>query len=217
MKRKIHKIRKDVLTKYYIMERRKIEDIAKLFNIGKTSVRRLITKFKLNRPRSYRIPLYKMKAYKNGNDIFVEIKELVLILDYKDYNRICDMPVFLQGSCKYPTTLLNNKKIILSRFIMNYNGNLFIDHIDGNIMNNRRSNLRIATYMENNANAKKRKNTTSKYKGVSQYIKGQWQAYIHKNKKRYTLGFFNTEKEAAQAYNTKAVELFGEFARLNEL
>lgn len=61
---------------------------------------------------------------------------------------------------------------------------------------------------------------TSKFKGVS-YYKGnstnRWIAYISKNKKKHHLGYFPTEIEAAKAYNEKAKELHGEFAKLNKI
>ena len=88
---------------------------------------------------------------------------------------------------------------------------MFIDHIDGNKANNRLSNLRLATCSQNTCNQKKSKRkTTSQYKGV--YRRGnRWGAYC--NNKR--IGSFSTEAEAAIAYNTKAVELYGEYACLN--
>jgi hypothetical protein len=60
--------------------------------------------------------------------------------------------------------------------------------------------------------------TTSKYTGVHYYKdRGKWQAYINKDKKRYSLGYFKDESEAAKAYNIKAIELFGFSAKLNFL
>lgn len=94
-----------------------------------------------------------------------------------------------------------------------------IDHIDRNPFNNQRSNLRIATQAENSRNKKKKSSVShSKYKGVSwNRIAGKWQVGISCNGKKIHVGLFGSEIEAARAYNKKAIELFGDFAALNEL
>lgn len=88
------------------------------------------------------------------------------------------------------------------------------DHIDGNPLNNCRDNLRLATISENNANARRRSDNQSGYKGVRWDEKtGTWRARIGLNGKRFSLGYFDTPEEAHAAYCTAARELFGEFAR----
>jgi len=106
-------------------------------------------------------------------------------------------------------------RIIAEAFLNNYSEELSVDHIDGNKKNNHISNLRMATKAENlQAFQKKRKNCTSKYKGV--YLRrNKWTAQITHDYKNYHLGSHNTEEEAALTYNKKAIELgFGE-ERLN--
>jgi hypothetical protein len=93
---------------------------------------------------------------------------------------------------------------------------LNVDHIDRNKLNNQVTNLRYATQSQNMMNRTKSQNTTSKYKGVNFHKKSQkWVAQIQLNNKNLHLGLFNSEEVAAEAYNTKAIELFGEFANLN--
>lgn len=100
-----------------------------------------------------------------------------------------------------------------------------VDHINGDKLDNRRSNLRLATKSDNEANKKKRrtqggKAPSSKYKGVSKDQDGRkkcWRAIASREGKSYRLGSFYSEEEAARAYNVKALELFGEFALLNEI
>lgn len=93
-----------------------------------------------------------------------------------------------------------------------------IDHIDGNKLNNHISNLRAANQSENIANSRSRKNSTSKYKGVSKTRSGSnWIARIAKDGKQIWLGSFLNEKEAAKAYNEAAIKYFGEFAYLNKI
>ena len=120
----------------------------------------------------------------------------------------------------YRDSANNKRRMRLHRLIMGVvdTPEVFIDHIDGNGCNNQKSNLRICTCLENAWNVKPRKNTSSKYKGVYYHSQSRkWQARINKNKKAYYLGLFETEEAAAEAYNNAATELFGEFARLNEI
>ena len=94
----------------------------------------------------------------------------------------------------------------------------YIDHKDGNGLNNRRDNLRPCTNSQNLANTKPQEGRASKYKGVS-FCKSRpnspWRAWICVNYKRMYLGSFLTEQEAALHYNIAADHYFGEFAYLN--
>ena len=99
--------------------------------------------------------------------------------------------------------------------IMNALEGMVVDHIDGNGTNNRRTNLRLCTRAQNLYNSRPRA-SRSQYKGV-RFDKrtGKWIAEItHRGRKHY-LGAFDNEIEAAQAYDRKAGELFGPYARLN--
>lgn len=94
-----------------------------------------------------------------------------------------------------------------------------IDHRNHIKTDNRIENLRACDRTHNNGNLRKRKGKhSSTYKGVS-YHKGasKWVAQISKSKTHYHLGLFATQEEAAVAYNKKALELYGEFAALNEV
>ena len=93
-----------------------------------------------------------------------------------------------------------------------------IDHVNGDGLDNRRCNLRIATRSQNQMNRKPKRGASSRYKGVfwSDDHK-KWQSAAQLNKERYHLGFYNGEEEAAKAYNVFAAQHFGEYARLNEV
>jgi hypothetical protein len=94
---------------------------------------------------------------------------------------------------------------------------VFVDHINHNGLDNRRSNLRICTAQQNNMNAKKRKGLW-KYKGVAFDSRSNyWYARIRHNNKLIHIGTFQTIEDAAYAYNQKAVQLFGQFACLNDI
>lgn len=88
-----------------------------------------------------------------------------------------------------------------------------VDHIDGNGLNNRRSNLRLASHRQNLWNQRMRKDNTAGFKGITAYGTNKWRAQIRSNGKRLHLGTFDTPEEAHEAYCTAARELFGEFAR----
>ena len=89
------------------------------------------------------------------------------------------------------------------------------DHINGNGLDNRRSNLRLANRAQNSFNRKLNKNNKSGFKGVRRSPSGRWRAEVRFKGKTLHLGHFNTVERAAQAYDSIAIELFGEFARLN--
>lgn len=94
-----------------------------------------------------------------------------------------------------------------------------VDHIDGNVRNNRRSNLRVTTDGLNKVNSRDL-NRSGQYRGVYRDERGrnkQYMAYITKDGKRKTIGYFMTPEEAARARDEAAKSNFGEFARLNNV
>jgi len=87
-----------------------------------------------------------------------------------------------------------------------------VDHIDGNVLNNDISNLRLATHAQNLRNRKKWKNTTSRYKGVYFCPKRKyWVSQIRYQGKTIYIGQFYTELEAHLAWVDRTKELYGEF------
>jgi len=100
---------------------------------------------------------------------------------------------------------------------------VYVDHIDHDTKNNRRSNLRIATKEQSTHNRRVRthwrgKPLDSAYKGVFLCkTTGRWRARIVIDKKNVSLGVFDTEKLAALAYNEAAIQHHGEFACLNSV
>ncbi len=105
----------------------------------------------------------------------------------------------------------------LHRVIMGVDGEYVVDHINGDTLDNRKENLRIATQKQNSYNRKSK----ARYKGIKllngSYRAKPYQARITQDGKEISLGCYKTEEEAAEAYNTKAIELFGEFASLNDI
>lgn len=89
-----------------------------------------------------------------------------------------------------------------------------VDHIYGDTLDNRRSQIRLATHSQNAINRYMRSDNTSGFKGVSWDKKqNKWRAQIMKFGKRHTLGRRDTAEEAYSLYCDAAIELYGEFAR----
>lgn len=91
-----------------------------------------------------------------------------------------------------------------------------IDHRDGNGLNNQKFNLRECTSQQNQFNKRKARVGKSQYKGVFRYGSGKkWKAQIRHGYKSIHIGCYETQLAAAQAYDAKANELFGDFALPN--
>ena len=91
------------------------------------------------------------------------------------------------------------------------------DHKNNQPLDNRKENLRLCTNQENAFNSSKPRNNTSGAKGVSWNKRDRkYEAYISCGKRR-NLGMFTDLIEAAKAYNAAALELFGEFAKINDI
>ncbi len=108
-------------------------------------------------------------------------------------------------------------KFFMHREIMNAPEGKDIDHINGDKLDNRKPNLRICTRSQNMANMR-RSRGASQYKGVIwDNSRQRWQARITVNYKGIYLGRFDSETEAARAYNVAALHYFGSYASLNEI
>ena len=121
-------------------------------------------------------------------------------------------------SSGYACARISGKLQLMHRYLLNAKSNEIIDHINGNKLDNRKLNLRYSNPLNNAHNKTKLENTTSKYIGVHFYkSRNKYVSALTKAGKKYHLGYFETEKEAALAYNTKAIKLYGEYANLNDL
>lgn len=143
-------------------------------------------------------------------------KGKVAIVDVEDYEWLSEHKWWTstKSSGFYACRQENNAKIYMHRIIIKAPQGLFVDHIDRNGLNNRRSNLRLCTISQNIRN-RRSKIGTSKYKGVYWDKKcNKWRAAIFL-REHTNLGLFDNEVDAAKAYDRKADELFGEFAYLN--
>lgn len=112
-------------------------------------------------------------------------------------------------------------RFYMHREILKPEKGLFVDHVDHNTLNNQRTNLRICTRSQNNQNSRKpvtRKTPSSKYKGVIwNRFTGCWRTNITIDSAVILVGNFDSEIDAAVAYNVAALKYHGEYAKLNEI
>lgn len=145
-----------------------------------------------------------------------------VLIDEEDYGLISQYTwhPFQGGHTWYAVSYVNRcgirQKFRMHRVLLNAPAKLQVDHINGNGLDNRRSNIRLATKVQNGWNRGKRAHSTSCFKGVTHRSdSGKWSAKIQQNNVVYRLGVFETEVEAARVYDDTARKLFGEYARLN--
>jgi hypothetical protein len=152
--------------------------------------------------------------------IYYKKTPFTVLIDDEDYGIIKNYKWYINKKRSIcAKKRINNKTYtyFIHRLITNCPCEKEVDHKDHNIFNNQKSNLRICNHQQNLFNNSIRSDNKSGYKGV--YFKkdhNKWQAEIMNNKKRFNLGYFKTAKEAAIEYNKKALELFGEFAYINQ-
>lgn len=134
--------------------------------------------------------------------------------------------------CKWHCNLLNGKYyagtcikiggkwtiISMHRYIMKPKKVVYVDHINGDSLDNRKENLRYCTKAENNMNRLKNLNNTSGYKGVIwNKLAKKWQSQIKYDNKLLYIGVYSNIIDAAKAYNEAAIKYHGEFANLNKI
>lgn len=144
------------------------------------------------------------------------------IVDDEDFNLInsfawsyCVLSDRPYAITTLPKNHAGRRQMLMHQMIMGISDGMDIDHIDGNGLNNSRSNLRVCTRAQNLRNSSARKQR--KYKGVQRVVGGKYIAKICFNGLHIHLGTFETEIEAAMAYNQAAKEYHGDFARLNDI
>ena len=140
------------------------------------------------------------------------------IVDDNDYDLVakCFWSVtsggYVSGSIK---TNIGRRQIRIHRLITGAPPHMDVDHINGDKLDNRRSNLRVCTTSQNSANQGVRSNNTSGYKGVYRSDEGYWRAQITVRRVKLNLGTYRTKTEAARAYDAACLKHFGEYARPN--
>lgn len=135
-------------------------------------------------------------------------------VDAGDYEWLSRWQWSMRGG--YAARMEKRTPIYMHRAIANPPEGMIVDHKNRNKLDNTRDNLRVCTQQQNAGNRSKRRGTHSRFAGVGfnkQY--GKHFAAVNARGERFFLGYFANEVEAARAHDAKAVELYGEFARLN--
>lgn len=154
----------------------------------------------------------------------MQIGEYTIQIDDDDYEKISQFywhynaskiggPYF-RGWVKIDDGI--RKHVYLHRYIMDAPRDKHVDHINGNTLDNRKSNLRLCSQLDNTHNAKVSKRNTTGYKGVT-YNKRErkYKAQICLDWKHIHIGTYSTAEEAYAAYCKAAVDYYGKFARLS--
>lgn len=150
----------------------------------------------------------------------------IALIDDRDYERVSNLKwnatITTRGQVYATCTQRIGKgrkgkkvNIKMHRFVLGITDRrVEVDHIDGDALNNQKSNLRRCSHQQNMANMRQHRDASSRFKGVSFHkASGLWRATIQKRH----LGYFKSDQEAALAYNTAARKTFGRYARLNRV
>ena len=155
------------------------------------------------------------------HDGVVEIKRSkgIILMDREDFDQLKgSVRLAFRGGYLRPLIEYWNggakDAVCLYAVIMGRRKGMVVDHINGDRLDNRRCNLRFATRQQNAWNARKYRHSTSSFKGVRPSGK-RWRAVIYEDNRQINLGHYETEIEAALAYDCAARERRGEFATLN--
>jgi hypothetical protein len=150
-------------------------------------------------------------------------KGLVAEVSDEDFDRLSAHKWYLAGCAPrmyaqtdVPVGEGRRARVRMHRMILGAPDGMDVDHINGDPLDNRRENLRLASRSQNIANAKGHADAASRFKGVSWHRRNcAWEARICVRGVKRRIGTFKDEIEAARAYDRAAQAAFGEFARVN--
>jgi hypothetical protein len=158
-------------------------------------------------------------------EVFLPLSRgLVAVIDFDDFERVGRVKWYAQTTNCGAVYAARNRPsgskprlMLLHREVMHCPQNRQVDHVNGDTLDNRKSNLRKATDSQNKTGFRRSKTgTSSKFRGVCWYKRDAlWQARLSKERTIIFLGRFLNEEDAARAYDAAAIKHFGEFACLN--
>lgn len=140
-------------------------------------------------------------------------------IDYERVNKLSWYAAFAHKNDAFPRAVsqIKQKRIYLHRFILNASPDSIVDHVDGNPLNNKKSNLRFCNKSGNALNAGARKRNKTGYRGIYKTPLSKKNPYIARitiEKKLYHIGCFPTLESAIAAYNKFLLESNNPFIRL---
>lgn len=149
-----------------------------------------------------------------GKTALVDAKDYDRLARYKWHATECKPGLWYAARQSRGRYVYMHHEVVGAILGKSYDG--IVDHISGDGLDNRRQNLRPATPLENRMNARKRSDSRWPYKGIRWRADcGRWQARITLRGRERSLGLYDRPEDAARAYDTAAIELFGKFAKLN--
>lgn len=160
--------------------------------------------------------ILKIKSKRHGiQHVIIDREDLVLIKKYT-WRITKGRTTFYVIAYNKKNVFGSSKTIKIGHVILGHPSKIVIDHANCNGLDNRKRNLRVATYTQNGANRRKLKLKSSKFKGVTWKKSEQfWVCRLRIHGKIIYGGGFNSEVHAAKKYNDLAIQYFGRFARLN--
>ena len=152
---------------------------------------------------------------------YIQLKHGTAIVDEQDFDRVNQYKWYSidndgTGKRCYATCKIGKSTVYMHRMVVGAQGGESVDHIDGNGLNNSRSNLRLVTQSQNNMNQRVREDNTSGHKGISWCPdREKYQVYINIDRKRKSLGRYKTLEEAIYVRDQAVKSHYGEYAREN--
>jgi len=157
-----------------------------------------------------------MSDWNNAQTTIPLSKGRVAIIDPEDYDSLSQWKWYYSHgyAIRHPSMVggIRKGKIMMHRVIAKTPNGVYTDHINGNGLDNRKSNLRFVSHAQNMWNSKLERNTSTGIKNVSVF-NGGYQVRVQKDGKRYFAGFFKDISEAVSRANTFRKEYYGEYTR----
>ena len=149
--------------------------------------------------------------YDNDTVKLITVKGEEILIDRIDYDKIKEY-YWSINSQGYAISVINGKHKRIHLMILDKPNGFVVDHINGNNLDNRRSNLRICTYKENARNVRVSKNSKTGYLGISLTKFGRYRARITVDGKEVRLGNYENLEDAIKARKEAEIKYFGEYS-----
>ena len=154
------------------------------------------------------------KLKNNYYECYIKNTSIIFLIDVDDFDKVAGHN-WCQSDNGYIKTSKNNKLIYLHRIIMDvFDKKQLVDHINHNILDNRKSNLRIVTHSQNSMNCI---NQINYMNGIRKCGKSSWTAIIYINNESINLGTYNNIDDAIKARKEAEEKYFGEYSYKNSM